>query len=191
MSIREQEAPDFGHSLRGYDRAQVDEYVAWARGQVIEAEERARHAESALVQCRRELAASPTTAGISQRLAAMLQLANEEADDIRSRARAESEATTRGATTHAERTVAEATRQREAIQREIDDLSAIREGLVHRLIELGGDIVGATERFRGYLPGTSPVGGSRAHLFDVEADDPPTDSRSASDAEAPTVVSEP
>src|SRR5438094_66422 len=122
MSIREQEAPDFAQSLRGYDRAQVDEYVAWARAQAIEAEERARHAESALVQCRRELASSPTTAGISQRLAAMLQLANEEADEIRSRARVESESRTREATNEAERTVAEATGRRDAIQREIDDL---------------------------------------------------------------------
>src|SRR3954452_22043074 len=191
MSIREQEAPDFAQSLRGYDRAQVDEYIAWARTQAIEAEERARHAESALVQCRRELATSPTTAGISQRLAAMLQLATEEADDIRSRARADSEATIREATDQAERTIDVATRHRDAIQREVEELSEIREQLVQRLIEVGGDIVGATERFRGYLPGTAPVTAAHAPLFDAEADDPPTDPPEMSDGESPDAVSEP
>ena len=89
MSIREQEAPEFGHAFRGYEREQVDEYVAWMRDQAIQSEDRAGRAEAALAQCRRELASSPTTAGISERLAAMLQLATDEAEDIRARARAD------------------------------------------------------------------------------------------------------
>ena len=82
MSIRDQEAPGFSHSLRGYDRVQVDEYLAEFREYVIGVEGRAVAAESALVECRRELA-SPGSAGISERLGAILQLANEEADEIR------------------------------------------------------------------------------------------------------------
>jgi cell division septum initiation protein DivIVA len=197
MSIREQEAPEFPTALRGYDRAEVDEYVAWMRNQVIQAEDRAGRAELALVQCRRELASSPTTAGISQRLAAMLQLATEEADEIRSRARVESQVTTREATREAERTIDDATQRRDAIQREVDDLSAIREELVQRLIQLGGDIVGATERYRGYLPGTAPVTGARAQLFDAEADgeaeEPPTvpPVARARDDDASAAVNEP
>jgi cell division septum initiation protein DivIVA len=170
MSMREQEAREFTSVLRGYDRIEVDEYVAWLRNQVIEAEDRATRAEAALVQCRRELASSPTTAGISQRLAAMLQLATEEADEIRARARAESEMRTREAANQAERMIAEATQRRDAIQREVDDLSETREELVQRMIELGGQILGATERYRGYLPGTAPLGDPRVQLFDAEAD---------------------
>ena len=41
------------------------------RTQASQAEEQAAHAETALAQCRRELASSPTTAGISQRLAVL------------------------------------------------------------------------------------------------------------------------
>jgi cell division septum initiation protein DivIVA len=169
MSIKEQEPPAFARALRGYDRAEVDEYVAWLRAQGVQAEDLAGRAESALAQCRRELASSPTTAGISQRLAAMLQLATEEAEEIRERARTDAEATTRGASDQAERTIDEATRQRDAIQREIDELSTIREQLLQRLIELGGEVVGATERFRGYAPGAAPRAGTTA-LYDVDAD---------------------
>jgi cell division septum initiation protein DivIVA len=175
MSIKEQEAPEFAPAFRGYDREQVDGYVDWLRNEAIRAEDRAGHAETTLAQCRRELAASPTTAGISERLAAMLQLATEEAEDIRARARSDSEAAIAKAESRAKWTIDEANKLRDAIQREIDDLSAIREQLLQRLIELGGDVVGATERFRGYPPGQSPVGvsasTSEATLYDAEADD--------------------
>jgi len=56
MSIREQDAPEFAQAFRGYDREQVDGYVAWMRDLVIQAEERAGRAETAVEQCRRELA---------------------------------------------------------------------------------------------------------------------------------------
>jgi cell division septum initiation protein DivIVA len=107
MSIREQGRPDFSHSLKGYDRTQVDEFVASSREYTIQVEDRATAAESALVQCRRELASSPGTVGISQRLAAILQLANEEAGEIRARAQTDSETTTQEAASHAERVGAE------------------------------------------------------------------------------------
>ena len=69
---------------------------------------------------------------------------------------ADSEATVAEAAGHAERTVDEANQLRDAIRREIDELSVIREQLLQRLIELGGEVVGATERFRGYAPGSAP-----------------------------------
>jgi cell division septum initiation protein DivIVA len=181
MSISEQEAPEFAHALRGYDRAQVDEYVAWMRTQAVQAEEQATRAELALAQCRRELASSPTTAGISQRLAAMLQLATEEADDIRTRARVESDATIREAEQRAARTVDEANQLRDAIQREIDELSATRDELLQRLIELGGDVVGATERFRGFAPGNAPAASVTIDLYDAEADVEPDEEPTVSE----------
>jgi len=170
MTVREQEPPDFSNSLRGYNRDQVDEYVASFREYTIQVEDRAKAAESGLLQCRRELASAPGTVGISERLAAILQLANEEATEIRERARAESEATIRAANSQAERTVTDANQHRDAIQREIDELSAIRDGLLERLIALGGRIVEATERYQGYPPGLAPRP-QPAKLFDAEAVD--------------------
>ncbi len=171
MSIREQDPPEFTQGFRGYDREQVDTYVAWIRDHAIDAEDRAGRAEAALAQCRRELASSPTTAGISERLAAMLQLATEEAADIRARAQADSDATVADAFARAEQTVDDANALRDAIQREIDELSDVREQLLQRLIELGGEVVGATERFRGYAPGTAPIASTPAPaLYDAEAD---------------------
>jgi hypothetical protein len=162
------------------------------RDQAVESEARARRAETALAQCRRELASSPTTAGISERLTAMLQLATEEAADIRTRAQNDSDATVADAFARAERTVDEANRLRDAIQREIDDLSTIREQLLQRLIELGGEVVGATERFRGYAPGSAPLPPSSATLYDADADvDRGLDeSSSESRDEAPTEAEE-
>jgi cell division septum initiation protein DivIVA len=187
MSIREQDAPDFSQALRGYDRAQVDEYLGWLRTAAAQAEDRAGRAESALEQCRRELASTPTTAGISQRLAAILQLANEEADEIRVRARDESEARTREAAEQATRTIDEANQLRDAIRREIDELTLVREELLRRLIELSGEIVGATERFRGHEPGTVPLPVGTTELYDAEADAPDADDAGSEiDDESPT-----
>jgi cell division septum initiation protein DivIVA len=189
MSVSEQAAPEFTQAFRGYDRTQVDAYVVWMRDQVVQSEARAGRAETALAQCRRELASSPTTAGISERLTAMLQLATEEAADIRTRAQTDSDATVADAFARAERTVDEANRLRDAIQREIDDLSTIREQLLQRLIELGGEVVGATERFRGYPPGSAPLPASSATLYDADAE--LDESRQESREEAPTEAEEP
>jgi hypothetical protein len=188
MSIREQGRPDFSNSLRGYDRAQVDEYVASFWEYTIQLEDRAGAAESALVQCRRELASSPGTVGISQRLAAILQLANEEAGEIRARAQADSETTTQQAASHAERTIHDANQQRDAIQREIDELSAVRADLLQRLIELGGQIVDATERYQGYPPGASLPATADVKLFDAEAvvDEPEVLGEPVADPDADT-----
>jgi cell division septum initiation protein DivIVA len=171
MSIREWEAPDFSNSLRGYHRGEVDEYLALSRDYTIQVEERAAAAEAALLECRRELVSSPGTAGISQRLAALIHLANEEADEIRARARADSDTTTRQAATQAEHTISDTTQQRDAIQREIDELSSVREELLARLIELGGTIFDATERYQGPPPGASLPPPDDVALLDAEAVD--------------------
>ena len=168
MSMRDQEAPEFSFSLRGYDRVQVDDYVAELLAYVIQVEERAATAESALVECRRELA-SPGSAGISERLAAILQLANEEADQIRVRAQAEGTATTQQAASVAERTVAGANQQRDSVQAEIDDLTATREVLFQRLVELGNEIRDATVRYQEYVPGVAAPAHVDVELFDAEA----------------------
>jgi cell division septum initiation protein DivIVA len=183
MSMRDQETPEFSFSLRGYDRVQVDEYVAELLAYVIEVEERAATAESALVECRRELA-SPGSAGISERLAAILALANEEADQIRARAQAEGAAMTQQAASVAERTVAGAHRQRDAVQQEIDGLTATREVLFQRLVELGNEIRDATVRYQEYVPGAAAPAQVDVELFDAEAIEEVAGEEVAREAEA-------
>jgi|KBSSwiStaDraftv2_1062776.scaffolds.fasta_scaffold646912_2 cell division septum initiation protein DivIVA len=170
MSMRDQEAPEFSSALRGYDRVQVDEYLAELREYVIQVEDRAVAAEMALVECRRELA-SPGSSGISERLAAILQLANEEADQIRALARTEGAAATRQAASAAERTLDEANQQRDRIQQEIDELATVREALLQRLVELGTQIRDASEQFLGYVPVLGPRAHAEVELFDAEAID--------------------
>ena len=118
----------------------------------------------------------------------MLQLATEEAEEIRARARADSEAATDQADRQAERTINDANRQRDAIQREIDELSAVREELLQALIELGGRIVDATERYQGHPPGASPSAPTDVELFDAEAvgDEPAVDAAPFADPDADT-----
>jgi cell division septum initiation protein DivIVA len=183
MSMRDQETPEFSFSLRGYDRVQVDEYVAELLAYVIEVEERAATAESALVECRRELA-SPGSAGISERLAAILALANEEADQIRARAQAEGAAMTQQAASVAERTVAGAHRQRDAVHQEIDGLTATREVLFQRLVELGNEIRDATVRYQEYVPGAAAPAQVDVELFDAEAIEEVAGEEVAREAEA-------
>ena len=168
MSMREQEAPEFSSSLRGYDRVQVDEYLAELRESVIQVDDRAVAAESALVECRRELT-SPGSAGISERLAAILQLANEEADQIRAQARAEGAATTREVASAAERTLGDANQQRDAIQGEIDELATVREILLQRLVELGKQNRDDSEQYLGYVPALGARPHAEVELFDAEA----------------------
>jgi cell division septum initiation protein DivIVA len=186
MSIREQEEPVFSYSLRGYDRVQVDDYLAGFREYVVQLEDRAVAAESALVECRRELA-SPGSAGVSERLAAILQLANEEADEIRAQAQAEGEATTQHAASEAERTVNDANQLRDTIQLEIDDLSTVREVLLQQLVELGNQIRDASARYQGFGASSAPAVHADVELFDAEALDGEAaiaDDEPAADADA-------
>ena len=187
MSISERQAPDFSHALRGYDRAQVDEYLASYTEYSVQVEERARKAETALAQCRRELASSPGTVGISERLASILQLANEEAEEIRERARTESEATTLAAATEAERTVNDSarapgrhpTRDRRALRRPRSAAPT-----AHRARRPDRRSDGALSGIR-TRDGAAPA--AEVKLFDAEAID---DEPSAAEAEEAAPVAE-
>ncbi|HXY93466.1 MAG TPA: DivIVA domain-containing protein [Acidimicrobiia bacterium] len=169
MSIREQGPPDFSHSRRGYDPAQVDDYVAQLREYAIQAEERAASAELALGQCQRELA-SPGSGGISQRLAGILDLANEEADAIRARATSEAEAMHDAAVAEAADIVSDANDQRDAAQRETDALTAAHSELLQRLLDLGNDLGAATARYTAVASAPQAV-----ELFDGEAGEQPVE----------------
>jgi DivIVA domain-containing protein len=79
------EQPRFATSMRGYDKLQVDDYVERLRDIVTDAEERARLAESELEFSRH--------ATVGPRVSQILDLAVEEAKELRERVDAEVERT--------------------------------------------------------------------------------------------------
>jgi cell division septum initiation protein DivIVA len=78
------ERPEFATAIRGYDRLQVDDYIARLAEISADAEERARAAEEELEFSRH------TTVG--PRVGQMLELAVEEAKELRQKVNAEAEA---------------------------------------------------------------------------------------------------
>jgi chromosome segregation ATPase len=81
--------PLFRRRHRGYDRFQVDNYVAWAEGEVDAARrqcdlllERYGACVAELTVAQRAPVAAPTTGVVSQRLGEMLRLASQEADAV-------------------------------------------------------------------------------------------------------------
>jgi cell division septum initiation protein DivIVA len=83
MNNREFEQPEFTASIRGYDRLQVDDYIARLRAIAIEAEERAREAESELEFSRH--------ATIGPRVSEIFDLAVAESKELRERVTAEAD----------------------------------------------------------------------------------------------------
>jgi cell division septum initiation protein DivIVA len=74
--------PEFTIAIRGYDRAQVDEYVEYLQRLVADAEERARDAENEYVY--------DEHASVGPRIAEMFALAEAEVRDLRTRVSHES-----------------------------------------------------------------------------------------------------
>lgn len=103
MSDPAPEQPEFAVAMRGYDRLQVDEYVARLQTLVAEAEERVRVAE----------AGAPATVG--PRVTQIFDLAIAESDELRTRARGQADALLADARTRAEELVAAAEREAETI----------------------------------------------------------------------------
>src|ERR671921_159593 len=75
--------PEFAAAMRGYDRAQVDEYVVGLQTLVAEAEERARVAEAKLE--------SGVHAEVGPRVTQIFDLAIAEAAELRARVQAQTD----------------------------------------------------------------------------------------------------
>lgn len=135
--------PQFAMVMRGYDRGQVDDYVARLNDFVADAEQRAQRAEGAIndltrrndalteelrqaVERHQQQRAGETYEGLGERIEAILRLAGDEADNLRSRARSE-----------AEEIMADARRRREAeregSERELADVATRRDAVVGEL----------------------------------------------------------
>jgi hypothetical protein len=81
--------PLFRRRYRGYDRFQVDNYVAWAEGEVEAARRQCDHLLERYGRCVAELTlvrqapvGATVTGAVSQRLGQMLRLASQEADAV-------------------------------------------------------------------------------------------------------------
>jgi cell division septum initiation protein DivIVA len=95
--------PEFSFAMRGYDRPQVDEYVASLLAQLAEAEERARVAAAQLD------VGAPATIG--PRVTQIFDLALAEAGELRERARRETEELREGVRSETEELLAAANRR--------------------------------------------------------------------------------
>jgi cell division septum initiation protein DivIVA len=174
MSIRTQEFPEFAQSLRGYDRPQVDGYLERLREYTIEVEDRALSAEQRLTsaheeiaELRRQLAASGG-GELPDRLAHILDLAQEEAETVRARARAEAneldqrcraqlDETRTRATADAKRMVADSIATRDAIARELGELEQVRREHLDELAGLCAHLAEMVQRHRHVAESSEPT----------------------------------
>lgn len=137
------DVPQFATVMRGYDRGQVDDYVARLIDFLADAERRAERAESELSKSNRRAerlaeelrqaldrlqqpAPQQPWEGVGERLESMLRLAQEEAEAIRDQGRGE-----------AEDLITQARRQREqevnAAERELAAVASRRDAVVAEL----------------------------------------------------------
>ena len=146
--------PEFGTAMRGYDRPQVDGYVASLLARVAEAQERARVAESQL--------GLGAPANIGPRVTEIFDLALAEANELRDRARTEADELLAGARRRADELVAAAERdagevmvqaraQREEVLAELDRERELADAQVVALERRKAKLVDELRRLQGAL----------------------------------------
>lgn len=124
MAALSQDMPEFATVMRGFDRGQVEDYVARMHDFLHDAEKRAvtaarslAEAEHRAARLEEELARSRQTSGVpeqlGQRLTEILRLAGEEAADVRASARAQADELVQGARAKAQAQLEEAGRRAE------------------------------------------------------------------------------
>ena len=135
--------PEFTPAMRGYDRGQVDDYVARLGDFVADAEQRAQRAEDNVAELirrnerlteelrqaidrRRPGRSGAAYDGLGERVSEILRLATEEADAIRMQARTDSEAMVTEATKHR-------ASERESRERELAEMTTRRDAVVAEL----------------------------------------------------------
>lgn len=161
--------------LRGYDRAEVDAYVAGLRARIEELEA-TRSPQGVLRRAMEE---------VGERTGEILQRAQQSADDIAERARSEAEAQRVNARREAEATVRRAHERARELDSEIDVLWQERQRLLDDTRQIGAQLTqmaaAATERF----PAADAVAEEAPHQ-DVAA--PPVAPSPEEDATATTVM---
>ncbi|HWA64890.1 MAG TPA: DivIVA domain-containing protein [Mycobacteriales bacterium] len=136
-------SPEFAPAMRGYDRGQVDDYVARLGDFLADAEQRAQRAEAAMadliernervtdelrlaIDRRNQRRSGEPYEGLGERISEILRLATEEADSVRAQARSEAEAMVAEAGRHREA-------ERDSCERELADMTTRRDAVVAEL----------------------------------------------------------
>jgi hypothetical protein len=155
MGFQGEDLPRFAEERHGYVKAQVDEYVgAWL---VYRAEREAQvdgltaelaSCHDALQEAREALTSARAGGDVPQRLTQILGLANEEADELRARARAEATGLVQDAEREARELVDRATLERAVVEQDIRRLEASRDRLVGRLAALAAELSAAVAEHR-------------------------------------------
>lgn len=118
---------DWEREVRGYNRQQVDNYVAWRAGQVRDLESRLSRSLAEIEHLRRELgdarasAARPPHEEISERVGQILKLAAEEARADRERGMSDANDTRAAATSEVDKLRAEAQHEVDRLKSEAQD----------------------------------------------------------------------
>ena len=178
----------FTRSRRGYEPAEVDEYLERFAQYAAKLEDRAIAAETALEDCGKALAdlrgrlQAATGTELSGRLAEILRLAEEEAHEIRDHARAEAQIMTERATREADESRRAAAEEQLRFEQDLRAIAAIRDGFLGDLRALGAEIVQATDRYDSDTVGPS-AGQEHLPVFDTVAGLEPVED--ATDATTP------
>jgi cell division septum initiation protein DivIVA len=202
--------PEFGISVRGYDRAQVDAYFGRVVEWLAEAENRAILAERVRESLAREvtdlrtsitmleqrsgLPAPQSLSAFSERMGQVMESALQASQELRSEAEREAQECRDAAESEAERTIAAAREESEkivdvarraqrAMEESIGDLHAARAEVVETLLELQcriAAVVGVQE------PSTTPGDIGRD---DVDADEVDAEEGAQGDVDESTVAS--
>lgn len=176
--------PDFGISVRGYDRAQVDAYFGRVVEWLADAENRAMASERSREALAREVANLRTTVAMleeragmpapqsmstfSERMEQVMGSALQAAQELRGEAEEEARARRESAAAEADRLVAaakaeaeqivdDARRAKQAMEESVDMLHASRADVVETLLDLQRQIakvVGESEPLAAVEPGT-------------------------------------
>jgi cell division septum initiation protein DivIVA len=118
---------EWEREVRGYNRQQVDNYVAWRAGQVRELENRLSQSLAEIERLRHDLgearqsAAKPAHEEISERVGQILKLAADEAKADRERGAADANASREAATVETEKLRAEAKQETDRLKAEAQD----------------------------------------------------------------------
>src|SRR5215467_2577661 len=120
-------AMEWEREVRGYNRQQVDNYVAWRAGQVRELESRLSQGLAEIEHLRHELAQArqsavrPAHEEISERVGQILKLAADEAKADRERGAADANELREAATSDAEKLRAESKQETDRLKAEAQD----------------------------------------------------------------------
>jgi DivIVA domain-containing protein len=154
MGTEPAEAWTFSRRFRGYDPAEVDDYLArlaehvqLLEGRVQSTQRTVDDQTGELMELRRRVA-EDGGGQIAARLAQILSLAEDEAYAIRGRARVEEETITQTASAEAERMVAQAEERCRGLERQLDEMTATRDRLLEELRNLGGRILQTAEDYQ-------------------------------------------